>query len=61
MPTVDKEYNGQKEESKRISSVLEIPAQDIEDGQENRAQAFYLHLQSNPCTLILGLLIWKQG
>lgn len=41
MPTGDKEYNGQKEERKRISSVLQVLAQDIESGQENRAQAFY--------------------
>lgn len=42
MPTVDKENNGQKEESRRISRTLEILAQDIEGGQENRAQAFHL-------------------
>ena len=34
MPAVDKEYNGQKEECKRIESVLEILAQDIEVEQE---------------------------
>lgn len=30
MPTGHEEYNGQKEESKRISSVLEVLVQDIE-------------------------------
>lgn len=57
MPTVVKEHNGKKEDSKRISSVLEILAQDNEGGQDNRVQAFYLHLQRNPYTLALGLLI----
>lgn len=36
MPHVDKEYSGQKEESKKISRTLEFLAQDTEGGQENR-------------------------
>lgn len=62
MPSVDKDYNGQKEGSQRIPSVFQVLDRILKvDKKRNHWLSTTLLSESNPCTLVLCLLTCKQG